>query len=64
MTVVLIGCNLEKVVGLLVLPQKKTKVKWQKTNSNLVNVFVPTTPNPTSGFLFNVFKNEVIYLLI
>ena len=23
----------------------------KKTNQNLVNVFVPTTPNPTSGFL-------------
>ena len=23
----------------------------EKTNSELVNVFVPTTPNPTSGFL-------------
>ena len=33
-----------------------------KTNSNLVNVFVPTTPNPTSGFLLMFPKNEVIYL--
>ena len=34
----------------------------EKTNSNLVNVFVPTTPNPTSGFLLMFPKNEVIYL--
>ena len=34
----------------------------KKTNSNLVNVFVPTTPNPTSGFLLMFPKNEVIYL--
>ena len=34
----------------------------QKTNSNLVNVFVPTTPNPTSGFLLMFPKDEVIYL--
>ena len=27
----------------------------KKTNTNLVNVFVPTTPNPTSGFI-NVSK--------
>ena len=34
----------------------------QKTNSNLVNVFVPTTPNPTSGFLLMFPKDDIIYL--
>ena len=34
----------------------------KKTNRNLVNVFVPTTPNPTSGFLLMFPKDEVIYL--
>jgi len=34
----------------------------KKTNSQLVNVFVPTTPNPTSGFLLMFPKNEIIYL--
>jgi len=34
----------------------------KKTNSDLVNVFVPTTPNPTSGFLLMFPKDEVIYL--
>ena len=34
----------------------------KKTNSDLVNVFVPTTPNPTSGFLLMFPKNEIIYL--
>ena len=33
-----------------------------KTNKKLVNVFVPTTPNPTSGFLLMFSKDEVIYL--
>ena len=33
-----------------------------KINKNLVNVFVPTTPNPTSGFLLMFPKEEVIYL--
>ena len=33
-----------------------------KTNSDLVNVFVPTTPNPTSGFLLMFPKSEIIYL--
>ena len=34
----------------------------KKTNNNLVNVFVPTTPNPTSGFLLMFPKKEIIYL--
>ena len=34
----------------------------KKTNSELVNVFVPTTPNPTSGFLLMFPKDEIIYL--
>ena len=33
-----------------------------KTKQNLVNVFVPTTPNPTSGFLLMFPKEDVIYL--
>ena len=33
-----------------------------KTNKNLINVFVPTTPNPTSGFLLMVPKEDLIYL--
>jgi uncharacterized membrane protein len=33
-----------------------------KTNKNLVNVFVPTTPNPTSGFLLMIPKENLIYL--
>jgi uncharacterized membrane protein len=33
-----------------------------KTNKNLLNVFVPTTPNPTSGFLLMFPKDDVIYL--
>ena len=34
----------------------------KKTNRKLVNVFVPTTPNPTSGFLLMFPKEEVLYL--
>ena len=33
-----------------------------KTNKDLVNVFVPTTPNPTSGFLLMFPKDEIIFL--
>jgi len=34
----------------------------KKINEDLVNVFVPTTPNPTSGFLLMVPKKDLIYL--
>ena len=34
----------------------------EKTKKNLVNVFIPTTPNPTSGFLLMFPKEEIIYL--
>ena len=34
----------------------------KKTNEKLVNVFVPTTPNPTSGFLLMFPKKDLIYL--
>jgi len=34
----------------------------KKTKKELINVFVPTTPNPTSGFLLMFPKDEVIYL--
>ena len=33
-----------------------------KLKEDLVNVFVPTTPNPTSGFLLMVPKKDLIYL--
>ena len=33
-----------------------------KTNKKLLNVFVPTTPNPTSGFLLMFPIEDVIYL--
>ena len=34
----------------------------EKINQELINVFVPTTPNPTSGFLLMFPIDEVIYL--
>ncbi len=33
-----------------------------KINEELINIFVPTTPNPTSGFLLMVPKKDLIYL--
>ena len=65
--------NTEKSVVLLEYPRKgiwvvgfATKenqgVIKDKIQENLVNVFVPTTPNPTSGFLLMLPKNDLIYL--
>ncbi len=34
----------------------------KKTKRNLINVFVPTTPNPTSGFLLMFPKEDVVFL--
>ena len=33
-----------------------------KTKQKLINVFVPTTPNPTSGFLLMFPKKDIIFL--
>ena len=43
---------------------RKISSKWiaKKTNKNLINVFLPTTPNPTSGFLLMFPEDEIIYL--
>ena len=34
----------------------------QKTNKKLINIFLPTTPNPTSGFLLMLPIEDVIHL--
>jgi uncharacterized membrane protein len=41
--------------------ENKTEMS-AKVNKKLINVFVPTTPNPTSGFLLMFPMDEVIYL--
>ena len=42
--------------------KENTREISNKTKHNLVNVFIPTTPNPTSGFLLMFPKEDVIYL--
>ena len=65
--------NNKKSVVLLEYPRKgvwavgfatkeNTGIIKDKVNEDLVNVFVPTTPNPTSGFLLMVPKKDLIYL--
>jgi uncharacterized membrane protein len=48
------------VVGFATKENKSIMSK--KVNKELVNVFVPTTPNPTSGFLLMIPKEDIIYL--
>tara|TARA_Y100001958_G_C21085638_1_gene440477 strand:+ start:30 stop:641 length:612 start_codon:yes stop_codon:yes gene_type:complete len=65
--------NDQKSVVLLEYPRKEVWAVGFATNDNkgvirdkvgreLVNVFVPTTPNPTSGFLLMIPKEDLIYL--
>jgi uncharacterized membrane protein len=65
--------NKQKSVVLLEYPRKGTWAVGFATKDNegiiknkikedIVNVFVPTTPNPTSGFLLMVPKKDLIYL--
>jgi len=42
--------------------KENTSEMQKKTNKKLLNVFVPTTPNPTSGFLLMFPKEDVIFL--
>ena len=65
--------NKQKSVVLLEYPRKgiwavgfatkenKGLIK-NKVEEDIINVFVPTTPNPTSGFLLMVPKKDLIYL--
>ena len=64
--------NKQKSVVLLEYPRKGKPVGFatkenkgliqEKINEDLINVFVPTTPNPTSGFLLMIPKKDLIYL--
>ena len=42
--------------------QENKGIIKDKIGTELVNVFVPTTPNPTSGFLLMVPKKDLIFL--
>ena len=44
------------------LGQVEGQVEGQERGQKVVNVFLPTTPNPTSGFLLMVPESEVIFL--
>ncbi len=61
-TVVLIEYPRKGVYAVGFATKENTGEIKKKAGKELINVFVPTTPNPTSGFLLMFPKDEVIYL--
>ena len=61
-TVVLIEYPRKGVYAVGFATKENTSEIKKKAGKELINVFVPTTPNPTSGFLLMFPKDEVIYL--
>ncbi len=50
------------VIGFVTGSTKGEVKRVFKDDKSLINVFIPTTPNPTSGFLLFVPKKDLIYL--
>ena len=61
-SVVLIEYPRKNVWAVGFATKENTGEMSKKTNQKLINVFVPTTPNPTSGFLLMFPLEDVIYL--
>ena len=61
-SVVLIEYPRKGVWAVGLATKENTGEMADKTNKKLINVFVPTTPNPTSGFLLMFPIEDVIYL--
>ena len=61
-TVVLVEYPRKGVYAVGFATKENTGEIKKKAGKELLNVFVPTTPNPTSGFLLMFPKEEVIFL--
>ena len=61
-SVVLVEYPRKEVWAVGFATKENTGEMANKTNKKLINVFVPTTPNPTSGFLLMFPVEDVIYL--
>ena len=61
-TVVLVEYPRKGVYAVGFATKENTGEIRKKADKDLLNVFVPTTPNPTSGFLLMFPKDEVIFL--
>ena len=57
----ILNCDIPKNVNFFKFEKLGEEIS-KKVNKQMINVFVPTTPNPTSGFLLMYPKDEVIYL--
>jgi uncharacterized membrane protein len=61
-TVVLVEFPREGMYSVGFLTSEQRAEVQQKTKANIVSVFIPTTPNPTSGFLVLVPEDKVTKL--
>ncbi|KPK33344.1 MAG: hypothetical protein AMS24_01410 [Chlamydiae bacterium SM23_39] len=60
--VVLVPFPSPNIYGLGLISKESPKTCSEKSNSNLISVFVPTTPNPTSGFLLMYKKEDLLFI--
>lgn len=60
--VVMVKFPTESTYSIGLLSSQAPQACMKTTGSGLITVFVPTTPNPTSGFLMMYREEDVIYL--
>lgn len=60
--VVMVPFPLNKAFCIGLVSSTAPKECKESANENLVSVFVPTTPNPTSGYLLMYREEDIIYL--
>ena len=60
--VVLVEYPRDGVWSMGFLTNERIKLESNRVNDEISAVFVPTTPNPTSGFIIMVHENDIIEL--
>lgn len=60
--VVLVHFPNEKIYSMAFVTNEVRGEIQEKLSDEYINVFMPTTPNPTSGFLMMVKKSDAVYL--
>jgi len=60
--VVMVPFPKDETYCLGLVSQESPKTCSKAANSNLISVFVPTTPNPTTGFLLMLKKEDMIFI--
>ena len=61
-SVVLLECPRKGIWAVGFATNENEGIIKEKVKEDIINVFLPTTPNPTSGFLLMVPKKDLIYL--